>query len=82
MLALGCDAAELYELIASLPFDQLGRELGALLRAGSVTAEAAYSAYAALSGGDVATVRDGSRALGSSNGPGINSGAMLETMVG
>ena len=27
-------------------------------------------------------MRDGSRALGSSNGPGINSGAMLETMVG
>ena len=33
MLALGCDAAELFELISSLPFDQLGRpELGALLR--------------------------------------------------
>ena len=84
MLALGCDAAELYALIASLPFDQLGRpELGALLRAGSVTAEAAYAAYAALSGGDAATVRDGSRAdLGASNGPGINSGAVLENMVG
>ena len=36
MLSLGCDAAELYALIASLPFDQLGRpELGALLRAGT-----------------------------------------------
>ena len=36
MLALGCDAAELFELISSLPFDQLGRpELGALLRAGT-----------------------------------------------
>ena len=82
MLSLGCDAAELYALIASLPFDQLGRpELGALLRAGSVTAEAAYAAYAALK--KVAPVRDDARAdLGGANGPGINSGAVLESMVG
>ena len=82
MLSLGCDAAELYALIASLPFDQLGRpELGALLRAGSVTAEAAYAAYAALK--KVAPVQDDARAdLGGANGPGINSGAVLESMVG
>ena len=46
-----------------------------------MTAEAAYAAYAALK--KVAPVRDDSRAdLGGANGPGINSGAVLESMVG
>ena len=80
MLAIGCEAAELFDLIRSLPFGELSYpELGSLLRAGSATFQSVATLAAPSMFGGAA--KAGEDALGPSNGPGINSGAKLAKMV-
>tara|TARA_B110001452_G_scaffold263991_1_gene266277 strand:+ start:854 stop:1558 length:705 start_codon:yes stop_codon:yes gene_type:complete len=80
MLAVGSRADELFDLVQSLPFHQLGQpELGSLLRASFTTTHTIAAALFTRSG-----AKDLSRLvnrLGVSNGPGLNSGALLEKMV-
>ena len=77
-LSVGYKADELFALIERLPFGRLARpELGALLR---MLGNNSYSVLKSLFGGSRAARRLAGLAGGT--GPGLNSGYILETMIG